>query len=237
METLSHTKSNQILQLINPPTGAGSFKEMNDLLNGNHCLTLIEKPFFNHITAIVEQLCKADVEGDIVLVGVFKGGSALYLKALFEEFGCFRKWWLFDSFKGFDNPTIQHPNDKKSLEIFSSQLNFQYPTPQSVYRLFEEHNLHHNLNVIEGFVENTLPAVEIPRVSFLHIDVDFYEPTSYCLQNLYPRLSKNGWVIIDDYNVTMFDCKQAVTQFRQQQNIQEPIVELGGYPAGWQKTN
>ena len=36
-------------------------------------------------------------------------------------------------------------------------------------------------------------------ISILHLDTDFYESTKHELIHLYPRLSKNGILIIDDY--------------------------------------
>lgn len=236
MKPISHKKSDEILKRINPPLGANSLSEMNSIVNGSEHLTLIEAPFFKNIQPVVKKICESGVEGDVVMVGVFKGGSALYLKALFEEYGCYKNWWLFDSFKGFNEESIKHEQDIKSLNLFTTQVKVQYPTAESVYDLFKGYSLDNNLRVVEGFVEDTLPGIELAKLSFLHIDVDFYEPTFYCLENLYPRLTPNGWVIIDDYNVDIFNCKEAVADYRKKSVLQEPIVHLGGYPAGWEKS-
>ena len=154
--------SEKILEVINPPLKITSFEHINSIVNRSDCLTLIEMPFFERIKQIVKQICDTNVEGDVVVVGVFKGGGALYLKALFEEYGVYNKWWLFDSFKGFNKTGMMHLNDIESLKLFSSQIKLhQQPTAQSVYHLFKKYDLHRNLNIVEGFIEDTLPGLDI----------------------------------------------------------------------------
>lgn len=53
-----------------------------------------------------------------------------------------------------------------------------------------------------------IPAVfrELPPVqwSFVHVDVDLYEPTLACLQYFVPKLAPGGVVICDDYGTPLF---------------------------------
>lgn len=37
------------------------------------------------------------------------------------------------------------------------------------------------------------------KISFLHLDLDVYEPTKFVLNTLFKKISKNGLVLIDDY--------------------------------------
>ena len=55
--------------------------------------------------------------------------------------------------------------------------------------------------LIKGPVEDTLNVEEnLPKkISVLRLDTDFYESTKKELEILYPRLVKNGILIIDDY--------------------------------------
>ena len=41
-------------------------------------------------------------------------------------------------------------------------------------------------------------------MSFVHLDVDLYEPTRACLDYFLPRLSPGGFVICDDYGAPTF---------------------------------
>ena len=59
----------------------------------------------------------------------------------------------------------------------------------------------HNTNLIKGKVEDTLlNDKNIPeKISILRLDTDFYDSTKVELERLFPRLEKNGILIIDDY--------------------------------------
>ncbi len=58
-----------------------------------------------------------------------------------------------------------------------------------------------NFSFIKGKVEDTLDNINnLPqKISLLRLDTDFYESTKKELEILYPRLSKGGILIIDDY--------------------------------------
>ncbi len=52
---------------------------------------------------------------------------------------------------------------------------------------------------VKGPVEDTIPK-NIPfKVSLLRLDTDWYSSTLHELNHMYPLLSKNGILIIDDY--------------------------------------
>jgi hypothetical protein len=56
-----------------------------------------------------------------------------------------------------------------------------------------------NYRFIEGKVEDTLPRVIPDHLALLRLDTDWYESTRHELEHLYPRLIKNGVLIVDDY--------------------------------------
>ena len=232
----NNIKSKIILKYINAPEQINSIEHVNQLLEDSSCFTLIEKPFFLNIINIVNDICSNNVPGDIVIVGVFKGGSALYIKALFDELGYTRKIWLFDSFKGFNITNIKHEKDLNSLALFSSDKEFEWEklaSPKSVEHLFQKFDMNKNIEIVDGYIEESLKSVIIESIAFLHIDVDCYEPTLYTLENLYPKITLGGWCVLDDYYVSIFGCSDATDHYRSKNNIESPIVKFGKYPAGW----
>ena len=50
------------------------------------------------------------------------------------------------------------------------------------------------------------------KISILRLDTDFYESTKIELEVLYPRLEKNGILIIDDYG-TFKGARKAVDEY------------------------
>ena len=60
-----------------------------------------------------------------------------------------------------------------------------------------------NFQLIKGNIEQTIPKFlkknKKLKISFLHLDLDVYKPTSFALEKLYKKVSKNGIILIDDY--------------------------------------
>jgi hypothetical protein len=55
------------------------------------------------------------------------------------------------------------------------------------------------VHLVEGRVEETLPDEGPPEVALLRLDTDWYASTKHELEHLYPRLSPQGVLILDDY--------------------------------------
>ena len=55
------------------------------------------------------------------------------------------------------------------------------------------------VHLVEGRVEETLPAAAPDPIALLRLDTDWYRSTKHELEHLYPRISPGGVVIIDDY--------------------------------------
>jgi hypothetical protein len=55
------------------------------------------------------------------------------------------------------------------------------------------------VHLVEGRVEDTLPAAAPDAIALLRLDTDWYAGTKHELETLYPRLSPGGVLILDDY--------------------------------------
>jgi hypothetical protein len=55
------------------------------------------------------------------------------------------------------------------------------------------------VHLVEGRVEDTLPAAAPQPIALLRLDTDWYRSTKHELETLYPRISHGGVVLIDDY--------------------------------------
>jgi asparagine synthase (glutamine-hydrolysing) len=66
------------------------------------------------------------------------------------------------------------------------------------------------VRLIKGFVQDTL---QIDRPVFLaHIDVDWYDPVMVCLEQVVPKLSEHGFIVLDDYH-DWSGCHRAVDDY------------------------
>ena len=90
------------------------------------------------------------------------------------------------------------------------------------------------MKFLEGWFDETLPKAPIEKLSLLRLDGDLYESTIIALENLYPKLSIGGFIIIDDFNAFQF-CKKAILDYRLRNEIKEDIIEIDKEAVFWRK--
>ena len=159
-----------------------------------------------------------DVPGVICEFGVQYGSTLstlTNLRSIYEPFNYSRRIYGFDTFEGMSDPTdADFPADnlfggfkaehymktqKKDLNINNVHA---YAPIEIVKNNFNNNTENrNNLILIKGKVEDTLKIQSnLPdKISILRLDTDWYESTKTELEILYPRLVKNGVLIIDDY--------------------------------------
>jgi len=157
----------------------------------------------------VKYISKNKIEGDIVECGVWKGGSMMIVaKTLVQLRDESRDLYLFDTFAGMTDPStkdIDFIGNKASKLLRSSQKEddksiWCYAPLEEVKEVIAKTRYQPNkIHFIEGKVETTIPEYAPERISLLRLDTDWYESTKHELTHLFPRLSQNGILIIDDY--------------------------------------
>ena len=143
------------------------------------------------------------VAGEIVECGVFKGISLSRLikfRELFENTYS-KKIIAFDTFGEF--PEAQYELDKEKRKRFIEEAGSKSISKEKFLSVLEKLELNRNVELVEGNILETVPdyLVSNPhlKISLLHIDVDLFEATKVCLEELYPLVTKGGVIILDDY--------------------------------------
>ncbi len=166
-----------------------------------------------YLTASIERVSKfachldlfrrsSGIAGEIVECGVFKGASLsrfVKLRALLENPSS-RRIVAFDTFDAMPEPGEE---DREKLAAFQSVAGQRGLGRETLLDLLSQHRLETNLELVAGDIRETVPAYcrrhpEL-RISLLNVDVDLYEPTLVCLEQLYPRVAPGGIVLLDDY--------------------------------------
>lgn len=208
--------SDKIRKKISPYSYNGKYHNnasLNFLLQAienNKIHTLCLDSTFDYIKDRVKYIIDSNVDGNIFLAGVWKGGLAAYIQALLIENGQHdkRKLILADTYSGFTETTSE--KEKKFLEIFE---NISSPSLNDVKLLFEEFALPlDNVIFLKGDIAKTSINFQ-KKISILILDMDFYEPTYNAFINLYDNVDENGVIYIDDYYCENFDCKKATDDF------------------------
>ena len=172
-----------------------------------HTLTSPER-----IAALVDAvryLVANDVEGDVVECGVWKGGSMMAVALTLLDLGAAdRDLHLFDTYTGMTEPSandVSSPYDGYSMHARFRRIAGKgdqwagVPAAEVRDALVGTGYPPALLHLVEGKVEDTLPAAAPERLALLRLDTDWYESTRHELEQLYPRLVPGGVLIIDDY--------------------------------------
>lgn len=167
----------------------------------------------------VSTVVRTGIEGALVECGVAQGGSSALMALTCTALGHNRKLWLFDSFEGLPDPTIEDflpGTEATGAHIRPLSRGSCLGTIEQVQDLFFR-KLRidpRNVTMVKGWFQDTLPEnrTRIGNVAVLRIDADWYESTKCCLENLYDNVVPGGYIIIDDY-CSCHGAKKATDEF------------------------
>ena len=171
---------------------------------------------------IANELEKNKIGGCFVECGVARGGCSALMAIAANESRSGRKVWLFYSFEGLPDPTVEDESSVVNLirqdkNRSALQKGYCLGTYEQVSKLlFSILGLDkENIVIVKGWFQDTLPNYKgkIEGISFLRIDGDWYQSTQCCLDNLYDDVITGGYILIDDYHLP--GCKKAVDEFLQ----------------------
>jgi hypothetical protein len=171
----------------------------------------------NTCSAIEEE----NLPGVFIEAGCALGGSAILIASLKDPR---RPFLVYDVFGMIPPPTEEDTQDVhdryrtivegKSVGIdgdkyYGYQENL-YDVVHANLRSFGIEPEDQSVSLIKGLVQDTM-RIDQP-VAFAHVDVDWYEPVSTCLQRVFPRLVEGGSIILDDYH-DWGGCRKATDEY------------------------
>lgn len=170
-----------------------------------------------------------NTDGVIVECGIAKGGTAAMMAITSDYFGSkIREKWFFDSFEGLPDPSNKdYINGKTGNFIRDLPKGSCLGKYEEVSNYFFK-NLKlskKNTYLIRGWFQDSIPkfSENIKKIAILRLDGDWYESTKIPLEYFYEKVSKNGFVIIDDY-YTCFGSKRAVDEFFLKSNLNFDLI-------------
>ncbi len=163
---------------------------------------------------VLRELLKlvSSLDGDIVECGSYQGASAWLMCKMVNHSE--RTVHLFDSFEGLSTPGEKDGDYWVEGALQSSENKLR-------------DNLHgyQNYQVYKGWKPTQFMQCQVNKISFLHLDVDLFEPTLESLKHFYSCLQSRGIILMDDYGFKSCPgAKLAADEFFA--NKPEPIISL-----------
>ena len=186
-------------------------------------LTMVSQERLFTTAMACKYVIERGIDGDFVECGVWRGGNAIVAAQIFKLYNSNKKVWLFDTFKGMTTPTdidLVALSGKAAKHQFKAEQKethneWCYASLQDVRNNFFKLGLAEDIFFIQGDVCQTLDSKssQLPIIiSVLRLDTDWFESTKKELEFLYPKLSLNGCLIIDDYG-HWFGAKKATDEY------------------------
>jgi len=134
-----------------------------------------------------------EVEGDVIECGTWKGGSAANLSLACRIVG--RKLKIFDSFEGLP---AGEPLDREAKLYkrgdYAGSLD-------EVRANIEKYGAPQCCEYVRGWFKDTLPQLNSPVV-LAFLDVDLEASLDTCVRYIYPNLTPQGFIFIDEVTGT-----------------------------------
>ena len=184
--------------------GGGFEPEFEPILVRCREFTMTSPERMYAVYSAVRYAVEAGVPGDFVECGVWRGGCAMVAAMTLQLHGDReRSLHLYDTFRGMSKPG---PRDgdaaavKWRLSRRRDHNAWCYAgSDEVVANLASTGFRGDRVRLVEGRVEDTLPATRPDAISVLRLDTDWYESTYHELVHLYPLLAPHGVLLLDDY--------------------------------------
>jgi O-methyltransferase len=141
------------------------------------------------------------VAGEVWEAGVYQGGTAALLRTAMQGSG--RTLRLFDSFAGMQR-----------VDAAQDRFRAGDLADTSAAAVAEFIGAAPWLDIRPGWVPATFAGLEGAAICFAHIDLDLYQPILDSCAFIYPRMSRGGAFVFDDYGYASCPgARRAVDEF------------------------
>ncbi len=196
--------------------------------------TMIGMLRLNNLQYCVEDVINNRIPGDLIETGVWRGGATIFMRAILKAYDeSNRKVWVSDSFEGLPETEESMYTEDHDLH-WLSKIEPLAVSEEQVRENFSRYGLLDDQVVfLKGWFRDTLPTAPIEKLAVLRMDGDLYESTMDALINLYPKLSRGGYAIVDDYFIP--SCRKAIHDYRDREGITDKIIQIDTQGVYWQR--
>ena len=161
--------------------------------------------------SVARNVAKRGVAGDTAECGVRFGKSSFFILHGLADGSAdtTRPHHLCDSFEGLSTPAqVDAEVGFRREQWKAGDLAVDERIAHDQLRDFPQCVFH------RGWIPDCFAGLEARRFALVHVDVDLYEPTRDAFAFFYPRLSRGGAMICDDYGLaTCPGARKAIDEF------------------------
>ena len=139
----------------------------------------------------------AEVPGDIVECGSWRGGSAMFMADVLRERGIRKRIHACDSYEGFDLDELQA--ERAAGWTAEEDDAFASTSLKYVAAKIRQRGLDEVVVPVKGYFEETLPSLQGP-LSLVLVDCDLSRSALFAAGTLWGRVEPGGIVLFDDYD-------------------------------------
>ena len=196
--------------------------------------TMIGVRRLENVRELAQRVINEGIPGDFVETGVWRGGCCILMRGILAANAIKdRKVYVVDSFEGLPPPKVEQFSHDKGMNLhLYSELAVSLDEVKANFARYGL--LDGQVAFVKGLFQDTLPSLDAGPFALLRLDGDLYESTYVTLENLYPKLSLGGFIIVDDFN-SLACCRQAVLDYRSRIGITAPMHQIDWSASWWQK--
>jgi ADP-heptose:LPS heptosyltransferase len=154
--------------------------QLNSLLDPRRILAATE----------LVRLAASHCDGEVIEMGVYRGGSAAAIAWMLRHAGLERTVHLFDTFGGMPPTTGEDTHE---------EFDFSDTTAAAVSESLNRVVAGFPFRFHPGLFSETLQEVSERHFCFAHIDADLYQSVREACEFAYPRMDAGGIMLFDDY--------------------------------------
>lgn len=180
----------------------------------------------------VDHIAAQRIPGDIAECGVWRGGSMMAAAlTLLDRGDTSRTFYLYDTFDGMSPPTEldKTSGGEAAVTLLAREAKGGGTWANGIWCYASMEDVRANLmstgypesriRLVKGKVEDTLPSTLPGPLAILRLDTDWYASTKHELTHLFPLLTRNGVMIVDDYGDWQGARKAVDEYFRERDRI------------------
>ncbi|MDZ7959690.1 MAG: TylF/MycF/NovP-related O-methyltransferase [Aulosira sp. DedQUE10] len=225
----ANTFLNQLLaqypQFLSRNIQDSEFQELYRLI---HPYTMLSEARLYSLFTLIKRICIENIPGNFVECGVAAGGSTALVAAVIKRYTKQPRWvYAFDSFDGMPAPTEKDTSDGILAELTGWGTGTCAAPEASVKEICKKLGVSDIVQLVKGYFQDTLPKMRdvVGMIALLHMDGDWYESTKSIINNLYDRISNDGFVQVDDYGFWE-GCRQALHEFEAERQLNFELHQI-----------